>query len=194
MNSGAALKELRTRTGAGIVDCKKALDASGGDIEKAIVWLRQKGKAKAAKKATRATAEGYIGAYIHSNAKVATLVSLRCETDFVARNEFFQQLARDIAMHVAATDPAVVRPEDIPADLIAAERAVAQEQAKQSGKPVAIQTKMIAGKVQRFAEERALLTQPFVKDPTKTIADLINEAVATLGENVSIGGFSRLTV
>lgn len=188
------LKELRARTGAGVVDCQQALKASDGDLEKAIVWLRQKGKAAAAKKATRSTKEGVITTYIHSNNKLGVMVSLLCETDFVARNERFQELAKAVALHIAASDPTVVRPEDLPEEVIAAERAIAEEQAKNSGKPTAIQEKIVSGKLDTFRKEKALLTQPFVKDPSKTVGELIQEAVLELGENISVGSFARLTI
>lgn len=188
------IKELRTRTGAGVVDCQQALRAANGDVEKAIVWLRQKGKAAAAKKATRSTKEGVITTYVHSNHKLGVIVALLCETDFVARNERFQELAKSIALHIAASDPVVVRPEDLPEEAIASERAIAEEQARSSGKPAAIQEKIVAGKLDSFRKEKALLTQPFVKDPSKTISGLIQEAVLELGENISVGSFSRLTI
>lgn len=188
------LKELRARTGAGVVDCQKALKASDGDLEKAIIWLRQKGKAAAAKKAARSTKEGVITTYIHSNNKLGVMVSLLCETDFVARNERFQELAKSIALHIAASDPVVVRPEDLSEEVVAAERAIAEEQAKNSGKPAAIQEKIITGKLDTFRKEKALLTQPFVKDPSKTVGELIQEAVLELGENISVGSFARLII
>ncbi len=188
------IKELRSRTGAGMGDAREALSASDGDIEKAINWLREKGKAKAAKKADRATHEGVIGMYVHSNNKMAVVVSLRCETDFVGRNEKFQELAKNIAMHIAATDPAVVRPEDVSADELANERQIAEKQLEEEGKPEAIREKIIEGKLKKFAQEKALLTQPFVKDPSKTVQDLVNEAVTELGENITVGEFTRIVV
>jgi elongation factor Ts len=194
MTARNQVKELRTRTGCGIVDCHQALAESDNDIEKAVLWLRQKGKASAAKKATRATHEGVIASYIHSNKKMAVLVSLLCESDFVARNERFNALARQIALHIAASDPMTVRPEDIAAEVVEQERSIAEQQAKNSGKPAAIQAKMIEGKLQRFRQERALLTQPFVQDQKKTVNDLINEAIAELGENISVKEFTRLTI
>jgi len=187
------VKELRSRTNCGIVDCKKALEESKGDIEQAILWLRQQGKAKSAKKADRATGEGVVVSYVHNN-KVGVLVSLLSETDFVARNDRFLALAKDIALHIAALDPVAITPADIPADSLAAEKAIAEEQAKNSDKPAAIQEKIIEGRLRKFAEERALTTQPFVKDPSKTVADLINEAVAELGEKIIISRFSRISI
>lgn len=188
------IKELRTRTNCGIMDCKEALRDAEGDIEKAIMLLRQRGKAKAAKKAERETHEGTIATYIHTNGKIAATVSLLCETDFVARNETFQELARNIALHIAAADPAAIAPEDMPAEVIEAEYAIAKEQAATSGKPEEIQEKMIEGKLKKFREEKALLTQPYIKEPTKTVGELIQEAIAELGENITIGDFSRITI
>ena len=188
------IKELRTRTGCGIVDCKEALEETSGDIDKAITSLRKRGKAQAAKKAERDTREGIIASYIHSNNKIAVLVSLLCETDFVARNDKFRELAHNIAIHVAAMEPVAVRPEDISAEAIAEEKAIAADQAEKSGKPKEIQEKMIEGKLNKYRTERALLTQPFVKDPNKNIEDLIGEAVGELGENITVGEFTRLTI
>lgn len=188
------VKELRERTGVGIVDCKEALTEANDDIEKAVEILRRKGKASAAKKATRQTKEGVIAAYVHSNHKVAVLVSLLCETDFVARTEKFKELARNIALHIAATDPLVINPEEVPSGEVAKEESIAREQAAATGKPEAIQVKMVEGKLNKFRAERALLTQPFVKDLNKTVADLIHEAVSEIGENISIGEFKRLVI
>jgi elongation factor Ts len=188
------IKELRQRTGAGVVDVKAALAESKGDIEAAIAILRKKGKASAAKKANRQTREGVVGNYIHSNHKVAVLVSVLCETDFVARSDRFRTLVRDIAMHIAATDPLVVSPDDVPAAEVEAERQIALEQAAAKDKPAQIQEKIVAGKLKKFREERALLTQPFVKDPNKTIADIIHEAVGELGENITVGEFKRIAI
>ena len=188
------IKELRTRTGGGIVECKEALEEAGGDIEAAIAILRKKGLVKAAKKADRATQEGTIATYLHTNGKVGVIVSVLCETDFVARNERFQELAHNIALHIAAADPIVVSPDDVPAEAVAAEEEVAKEQAQAADKPAEIQAKIIEGKLKSFREERALLTQPYVKDPSQTITDLINEAIQELGENISVGQFSRITI
>ena len=188
------IKELRNRTGCGMVDCKEALAEAGDDIEKAIEVLRKKGVVKAAKKADRDTSEGAIGSYVHSNGKIAVLVSILCETDFVARNEKFQALARDVAMHIAASDPVVVSPDDVPEELVTKERAIAEEQAKEGDKPAEIQDKIIEGKLKSFREERALLTQPFVKEPGKTVQDLVNEAIQELGENISVNEFTRISI
>lgn len=188
------IKELRTRTGAGVVDVKAALAEAKGDVETAIAILRKKGKASAAKKAARATREGVVGSYIHSNHKIAVLVSILCETDFVARSDRFRTLVRDIAMHIAASDPLVVSPDDVPESEVEAERQIALEQAAAKDKPREIQEKIVAGKLKKFREERALLTQPFVKDPNKTVADIIHEAVGELGENITVSEFKRITI
>jgi elongation factor Ts len=188
------VKELRARTGAGVLDSRNALKEAGGDVEAAILLLRKRGQAQAAKKAIRPTQEGIIASYVHGNGKVAVLVTLLCETDFVARNERFKELARNIALHIAAMEPTAVRPEDIAEDVVAAERAIGLSQAAASGKPAAIQEKMVEGRLTKFKAERALLTQPYVKNPSQTVADVINEAVSELGENISVGEFSRLTI
>lgn len=188
------VKELRARTGAGVVDAKAALQEASGDIDQAIASLRKKGKASAAKKADRATREGVIGTYIHSNNKVGVMLSLLCETDFVARNAKFQELARNIALHIAAADPTVVRPEDVPAAALEAEKAIALEQAKVGNKPANIQEKIVEGKLKTFREEQALLTQKYVKDSSMTIADLIHEAVGELKENITVGEFKRIKI
>lgn len=188
------VKELRIRTGCGIVDCQTALQEANSDIEKAIMILRKKGKTGAAKKAKRATREGIVASYVHSNGKIAAQVSLLCETDFVARNEKFKELAHDIALHIAALDPVTVSPDDIPESVLTEEKSIAVEQAASSGKPADIQEKVIEGKLKKFKAERALLTQPYVKDPNKTVGDLIVEAISELGENISVGEFTRLAV
>ncbi len=188
------VKELRARTGAGVVDAKQALEESAGDVEQAIVTLRKKGKASAAKKADRATREGFVATYIHSNYKVGVMLSLLCETDFVARNEKFQELGRNIALHIAAADPTVVSPEDVPVAAVEAEKAIALEQAKAGNKPEAIQEKIVTGKLKTFREEQSLLTQKYVKDPSITIADLIHDAVGELKENITVGEFKRIKI
>lgn len=188
------VKELRARTGGGIVEVQDALKQANDDLEAAILILRKKGVIKAAKKADRTTGEGIVSVYIHGNQKLGVLVSLRCETDFVARNAKFQDLARNIAMHIAATDPVAISPSDIDPALISAEREVALEQANASDKPAAIQEKIIAGKVKAFTEERTLLTQPYIKDPSQTIQDLITAAIQELGENITVSEFKRLAI
>ncbi|MBT8764271.1 translation elongation factor Ts [Desulfohalobiaceae bacterium Ax17] len=192
--SAQMVKALREKTGAGMMDCKKALEACAGDEEKAIAWLREKGLAKAQKKAGRATSEGWIGSYIHSNGKIGVLVELKCETDFVARNEKFLNLAKDLAMQIAATNPVCVSPEELPEDLIAKEKEIYLNQAKEEGKPEHIAEKIVEGRLKKYYKEVCLLEQPFIKDDSKTIKDLINEAIAVLGENIQIGRFSRLAL
>ena len=192
--SAQMVKALRDKTGAGMMDCKNALKTCNGDEEKAIAWLREKGLAKAQKKAGRATSEGWIGSYIHSNGKIGVLVELKCETDFVARNEKFLALAKDLAMQIAATNPVCVRPEDLPEDLIAKEKEIYLKQAKEEGKPEHIAEKIVEGRLKKYYKEVCLLEQPFIKDDSKTIKDLINEAIAVLGENIQIGRFSRLAL
>lgn len=186
------VKELRTRTGAGVVDAKEALSSSGGDIDKAIAWLREKGKAKAAKKAERETHEGAIGVYMHGNNKIGVLVALHCESDFVARNEKFQELAKNIAMHVAAMEPIVVSPEDVPEEELKDERELAVKQV--ADKPAEMQEKIVEGKLNKFKAQKALLTQEYVKDPKKTVQDILNEAIHELGENITVGSFTRVTI
>lgn len=186
------IKELRTRTGAGVVDVKKALGESEGNVEKAITWLREKGKASAAKKAARATKEGVIGTYVHSNNKLAVMVALACETDFVARTDKFQELARNIALHIAAADPVVVSPDQVAEADVEAEKAIAIKQLEGQKKPANILAKIIEGKIKKFREEKALLTQPYVKDPDKTVGDLMKESISELGENITVSDFKRL--
>lgn len=188
------IKDLRTRTGAGVVDAKEALTASNGDMEKAILWLREKGKATVAKKSARETHEGVVATYVHGNKKMAVLLALLCETDFVARNEKFQELAQNIAMHVAASDPLVVKPEDVSDADVEAEKAFAQTQLEKEGKPAEMIEKILAGKMKKFREERALLTQAYVKDPKMTIEQLLAGAVAEMGENISIQEFKKISI
>lgn len=185
------VKALREATQAGMMDCKKALEANGGDVEKAVEYLRKKGIAKAESRTGRATSEGLVGSYIHHNGKLGVLVELNCETDFVARTDDFQQLVRTIAEHVAAAAPLGVDKDSIPAEAVEKERRIAEEQASQSGKPDAIVQKMVEGKVESFYKEVALLSQPWVREPKKTIADLIKEASAKLGENIQVRRFVR---
>lgn len=188
------IKALRERTGAGIVEVKKALEESGGDEEGAIRILRERGAAKAVKKTDREAKEGVIATYLHSNGRVSAMVKLYCETDFVARNEDFQSLGRDIAMHVAAMNPAVLRPEDFSGTSVATEREIWTEELKKAGKPEEMIVKILEGKERKLREEAALLTQPFVKDPEKTVKDLISENVQKMGENIQIGGFVRYEI
>lgn len=185
------VRSLREKTGAGVVEVKKALDATGGDEEKAIVILRESGAAKAVKKTDREAKEGVIGIYLHSNGRMGAMVKLFCETDFVARNGDFQALAKDIAMHVTAMNPSVLRPEDLSSEAVAKEKKIWMEQLKQEGKSEEMMEKILAGKEKKFREENALLTQGFVKDPSKTIHDLLSEGVQKIGENIQVGEFVR---
>lgn len=190
--SASAVKDLRDKTSAGMMDCKKALEACGGDCEKAVAWLREKGLSKAAKKAGRATSEGVIGSYIHSNGKIAVLVEIKCETDFVARSDKFQEFARNVAMQVAATCPLCVSPEGIPADVLEKEKAIFMAQTKAEGKPDNIAEKIVEGRIKKFYKEVCLMEQAFIKDDKLTIQTLLNDLVATLGENIQIGRFVRM--
>ena len=183
--------ELRARTGAGMLDCKKALEETGGDIEKAVENLRKRGVAKAEKRAGRATSEGVIGNYVHHNGKIAVLVELNSETDFVARNEEFQQLARYIAEHVAAASPIAVDKDQVPADKIEQERRIFTEQVRQSGKPENMIEKIVEGKIEAYYKDVALLHQAWVRDPKKTIGDLVKELSAKTGENIKVRRFVR---
>ena len=185
------VKELRERTGAGMMDCKNALLESNGQMEVAIDVLRKKGLASAAKKAGRVTAEGAVGSYIHAGGKIGVLVEVNCETDFVARTDDFQELVRDIAMHIAAVDPRFVRREEVTEDVLARERAVQREKTLAEGKPEKVVDKIVEGRMEKFFAEHVLLEQPFVKDPDKTVGDLITAKVAKIGENVQVRRFSR---
>jgi elongation factor Ts len=187
------VKELRERTGAGMMECKKALEETGGRMEEAIDLLRARGAAKAAKRAERETKEGTIGSYVHTNGKIGVLVEVQCETDFVARNDEFQQLARDLAMHIAAAAPVALDAESIPAELVERERAVYAEQVRQEGKPESMHDKIVEGKLRKFYQESTLLDQIFVKDPNgkQTIRQLVQEASGKTGENIVVKRFAR---
>jgi len=184
---------LRQRTGAGMMDCKNALAECGGDMDKAVDLLRKKGIAKADKRAGRGVTEGLIGSYVHFNGKVGVLVEVNCETDFVARTEDFQQLVRDLALHIASTDPPPigVRIEDVPADLLAREQEIYRAQAAESGKPEKIWDKMVEGKIRKFYEERVLLEQPFVKDDKQKVGEVIKAVSGKVGENIVVRRFAR---
>lgn len=188
------IKTLRDRTGAGIMDVKAALAESNGDFDKAVEILRKKGAASAVKKSGRAAKEGWMGSYIHGNGKIGVIVEVNCETDFVARNEDFQAFVKSIAMQIAATDPLVVKPEEVPQELVDKEAEIVREQLRAEGKPEAMFDKILEGKLKKFREEKALLTQPDIRDPKKTVADLVSEAVAKLGENIQIGRFKRIEI
>jgi elongation factor Ts len=188
------VSDLRARTGAGMMDCKRALEESGGDMDKASEILRKKGIAKAEKRTGKVASQGVVVSYLHHNNQVGSLVELNCETDFVARTEDFQQLARDIALHVASADPIAVNPEDVPADLLERERRIAEEQVAQEGKPENIRGKIVDGKLRKFVAERTLLEQPFVRDDKRTVGQLIKEASGKLGEAISVRRFARFKI
>jgi len=192
--SAKDVKELRDRTGAGMMECKTALTEAAGDMERAIDILRAKGAAKAAKRAERETKEGSVGSYIHMGGRIGVLVEVGCETDFVARNDEFQKLVRDIAMHIAAAAPVAVRREDFPAELVERERGIFVEQMKDSGKPEQIWDKIVQGKLDKFFAEGALLEQPFVKNPDQTVGQLVIEASAKTGEKIEVRRFARFAL
>lgn len=190
----ALVKELRERTGAGVVDCQKALTETGGDLEKAITFLREKGLAAAAKRSGRAAAQGTVGSYIHGGGKIGVLVEVNCETDFVARTDEFQRLVKDIAMQIAAANPRYVRRDEVPEAEKDKERAIYRTQTEQSGKPAAVIDRIVEGKLEKFFSEICLLEQPFIRDPSKTIEQLVKESVARTGENVVVRRFSRFQI
>ena len=192
--SAQLVKELRERTGAGFTACREALLESGGDIEQAILVLRKKGQAAAQKKAQRAASEGLVGYYIHAGGKIGALVEVNCESDFVARTENFQRLCHDLAMHIAATDPRFVRREEVTAEILEREREIYAEQAKATGKPAPVVEKIVSGKMEKFYEENCLYEQHFIKDEGLTVKDLVDQAIAKLGENIAIRRFSRFKV
>jgi len=189
-----AVKTLRDKTGAGMMDCKKALQECGGVEDKAVSWLREKGLSKAQKRAGRATTEGVVGSYIHSNGKIGVMVEIKCETDFVARSERFQEFAKNVAMQIAAANPVCLSSEDVPADLLAKEREIYKNQAMAEGKPEQIAEKIVDGRVKKYYKEVCLLEQPFIKDDKVSIQELLNELVGVLGENVQIGRFCRFAL
>ena len=192
--SAAQVKELRDKTGAPMMDCKQALTEAKGDSEQAIIFLRKKGVSVAAKKATRATSEGSVGHYIHAGGKIGVLVEVNCESDFVARTEDFKELVHDIAMHIAASDPKFVRKEDVTAEDYAREKDIYLAKAIASGKPANIAEKMVAGMMEKFYEEVCLLEQPFIKDQTMSISQLIAAKIGKLGENIAVRRFARFKV
>jgi len=188
------IKQLRAMTGAGMLDVKKALEETAGDVDKAAALLRERGIAKAGKKADRAAKEGLDGSYVHHNGKIAVLVEVNCETDFVARNESFRELAKNLAIHIAMANPQVLRREDLPAEAVEAERAALRAQAREEGKPEQIIEKMVDGRLGKFYAEACLLEQPYVRDDKKTIDQLVKEAIATIGENIQVGRFTRIAI
>lgn len=188
------VKELRYRSGAGVLDCKKALEECENDLEKAVDFLREKGLAKAAKKAGRTASEGIVFSYIHTNGKIGTLVEINCETDFVARTDEFQQLGKEIAMHIAAAAPQYLMPEDVPEDDLAREKEIYKQQALEEGKPDHIVEKIAEGRIAKFYEESCLMEQKYIRDPEKKIKDVVVENIAVLGENIVVRRFSRFAI
>ena len=189
--SATMVKELREKTGAGMMACKKALTEAEGDYEKAVDLLRKKGMASADKKAGRATSEGAVSSYVHSNGKVGVLLEVNCETDFVARTEQFKEFVKDISMHIAASSPRYLTSEEIPQEVIAKEKEIAIAQMQEQGKPQNVLEKIAEGKVRKFIEENCLLSQAFVKDPDKTVEQVLRETIGALGENMAIQRFVR---
>jgi elongation factor Ts len=185
------VKELRDKTNAGMMDCKRALEETEGDLEKAVDLLRQKGLAVAAKRADRATSEGNIECYVHAGGKLAVMVEVGCETDFVAKTDDFLAFCKDIAMHIAAVGPLAITREEIPQDLVEREREIYVNQAKESGKPENIIEKMVTGKIDKYIAENCLMEQKFIKNPDLTVQDLLNELIAKMGENISVKRFTR---
>lgn len=192
--TAAMVKQLRDKTGSGMMDCKEALKECSGDVEKALDFLRKKGLATAAKRAGRSLSEGQIGAYIHTGGKIGVLVEVNCETDFVAKNEDFQEFVKNISMHIAATNPVGVAPEDVPADVVNREREIYKAQALEMGKPEQMVDKIVDGKMNKFYKDNCLLNQLYVRDPNVTIQDLLNELIAKIGENISIRRFTRYQI
>jgi len=188
------VKELRDKTNAGMMDCKKALGETGGDMEKAIDFLRTKGLAVAQKRADRATSEGVVETYIHSGAKLGVMVEIGCETDFVAKSDMFKAFAKDVAMHIAASNPVSIKREDVPAELVARETEIFKTQVLESGKPANIADKIVTGKLDKYYADNCLLEQVFVKNDKLKIQDLLNEIVAKIGENISIKRFARFQI
>jgi elongation factor Ts len=192
--SSEQIKELRERTGAGLLDCKKALIENNGDLEKSTNFLREKGLAKASKKAERATKEGRIVSYLHSNGKIGVLLELNCETDFVAKNEEFEVLGKEICMQVAASSPLYITPEEVPAEIIESEKKILRSQLLAEGKKEEILDKIIPGKLNSYYSENCLLEQQYIKDNKKLIKDVIKEAISKFGENITIGRFTRYQI
>lgn len=192
--SAATVKELREKTGAGIMDCKEALSECNGDISKAVDFLRKKGLATAAKRAGRATTEGIVESYIHMNSKLGVLVEINCETDFVAKNDDFKEFAKNIAMHITATNPVGIRQEDVPKETIDKEKEIYRAQVLEMGKPEKIVDKIVEGKLKKYFKDNCLMNQAYVRDPNITIEDLLNELVAKIGENITIKRFARFKI
>lgn len=189
--SAALVKELRDKTGSGIMDCKQALKENAGDIEKALDFLRKKGLATAQKRSGRDAKEGVVQSYIHMGGKIGVMVEVNCETDFVAKNDDFQEFAKNVAMHIAAAAPMGLGPEEIPESVIAREREIYRERAIEQGKPANIIDKIVDGQVEKFYKDSCLMSQPYIKDPKLTISDLLTETIAKIGENIKIRRFAR---
>lgn len=194
MIDGSLVKELRQRTGAGIMDCKRALEETGGSLESAIDHLRKKGLAKAAKKSGRVTKEGLVGSYIHAGGKIGVLVEVNCETDFVARTDEFQGLVKDTAMQIAAASPHYLDRDKVPADVLEKEREILRTQAIESGKPEKVIDRIVEGRMEKFFSEVCLLDQPFIRDPDMTVRELLNAAISRIGENISVRRFARYQI
>ena len=192
--SANMVKELREKTGAGMMDCKKALAETGGDFQKALDYLRQKGLATAAKRAGRVASEGRVGSYIHAGGKIGVMVEVNCETDFVAKTDDFQAFAKDIAMHIAASNPSYIRREEVTADVLEREKEIYRAQARDAKKPEKVMEKIVEGKLEKFYGEVCLLEQAFVKDPDITVQDLLNGLIGKLGEKIEIRRFTRYQV
>jgi elongation factor Ts len=192
--SAAMVKALREKSGAGIMDCKEALASCDGDMEKAIDFLRKKGLATAAKRAGRATSEGTIQSYIHMGGKIGVMVEVDCETDFVAKTDDFVEFAKNLAMHIAATNPVAILPEDVPEEILHREKEIYKAQALEMGKPEKMIDKIVDGKLNKFFKDSCLLNQPYVKDPDKTITDYLNEVIAKTGEKITVKRFARFQV
>ena len=189
-----AVKELRYRSGAGVLDCRKALEECANDLEKAVDYLREKGLAKAAKKAGRPASEGRVFSYIHTNGKIGTLVEINCETDFVARTDFFQGLGKEIAMQIAAASPSYLTPEDVPQEDLDREKEIYRQQALDEGKPEHILDKIAEGRIAKFFEESCLMEQKYIRDPDRKVKDLVVEEIARLGENIVVRRFARFSI
>jgi elongation factor Ts len=187
----AMVKELREKTGAGIMDCKEALTATSGSLEEAVDYLRKKGLQAATKRSSRSTGQGAVGSYIHGGGRIGVLVEVNCETDFVARTDDFQELVRDLAMQVAASNPLYVSREQVPTEVVAKERSILEEQAKASGRPAQVIAKMVEGRLEKYFEDVCLLEQPFIKDQAISVSDVITGKIAKLGENITVSRFAR---
>lgn len=192
--SAAIVKQLREQTGAGIMDCKEALSECGGDVSKAVDFLRKKGLATVAKRSGRATTEGIVESYIHMDSKLGVLVEINCETDFVAKNDDFKEFTKNIAMHITATNPVSIRQEDVPEETIDKEKEIYRGQVLEMGKPEKIVDKIVEGKLKKYFKDNCLMNQPYVRDPNITIEDLLNETVAKIGENIIIKRFARFKI